>query len=184
MRPNLRRIEIATGKILAGGALPDAHHKVSLRHMDAAPDGTVLVGGQDEGPAGGDAPLVFLWPMGGDSPRILELPIPDLRRLDRYVGSVAVDRTGRLGATASPRGGRVLLFDLARGGALVDALSLADACGLVRDVTRDGTFFVSNGMGRLYRLSVAPTGRAVMESIAGPRPSAAMWDNHLATRPA
>ncbi|MEQ8602115.1 MAG: DUF1513 domain-containing protein [Marivibrio sp.] len=181
MRPNLRRIRLSDGRVLAGAALDPTLHKVSLRHMDAAPDGTVIVGGQDEGRPGGDAPLAAVWPAGGGALSVAPLGPADTRRLKRYVGSVAVDRRGRFAALASPRGGVVVGLDLARGTA-VGAVAAADICGLARDETRDGGFFASSGTGRLYALDVDATGPR-LRNLAAPRAESAMWDNHLAAGP-
>lgn len=180
MRPTMRRLALADGAVLDGADLPDAWHKVSLRHIDMGPDGRVLIGGQDEGPRGNGAPLLFQWDAAGGPLRPIDLPAAVARGLDQYIGSVAIDRTGRIGAAASPRGGVALVLDL-DAGSLIDTVRVPDGCGLARDGDADGRFFLSSGTGRLDRLALDPTGLVRRTAIAGPSQAAAMWDNHLGT---
>ncbi|MBP5856558.1 DUF1513 domain-containing protein [Marivibrio halodurans] len=178
MKPNMRRISLADGAVMAGASLSADMHKVSLRHIDMAPDGTVLVAGQDQGPVGMDMPLLFVWPADGGALRTIELPLTKTRALVQYCGSVALDRTGRIGATASPRGGVAMFVDV-ESGAFLGQLRAPDGCGLARDTRVDGGFFLSSGTGRLDAVRVDAEGTLRREAVSGPNPTTAMWDNHL-----
>jgi hypothetical protein len=84
--------------------------------------------------------------------------------MKQYVGSVAVSRDGMRIAATSPVGGRMLVFDAAKG-SLVATRDIADVCGVAGD---GGDFFVSDGRGRLWR---GPTLLSEDPAVA--------WDNHL-----
>ncbi|GGA40879.1 DUF1513 domain-containing protein [Pelagibacterium lentulum] len=52
-----------------------------------------------------------------------------LRRMDDYIGSVAIDRSGTIVATTSPHGGLIAYWDTATG-ACLGVQDLPDGCGI------------------------------------------------------
>lgn len=68
--------------------------------------------------------------------------------LRNYIGSVAASADGTLIAASSPRGGQIVLVDLA--GHLVGVTPLGDGCGLAR---RGDGFVATSGEGRIVAIA-------------------------------
>lgn len=146
----------------------------SLRHLDLAENGDVVLGGQyhREGLAGG--PLLWKTRLEGTlSP--ISLPHEMEQMLKGYVSSVAVDASGRVAAFSSARGNVVLRVDL-RSGKLIDHVRRLDISGVAPDRRRAGSFLVSSGTGELAIIDEA--------SVCRLRQVEAAWDNHVASFPA
>lgn len=179
MRPNLAILDQA-GTVIDRLDLDGDLHTASLRHLDVAPDGTVVFGCQWEGAPEEGPPLVGLRPRGGG----LEwLPMPDdaLVRLDNYVGSVAVDASGTIVSATSPRGNTAAFWDLP-GRRFLGTARIPDVCGVAAvpdpppGQDRAGLFVLSSGnagvrLARAGRTDVAPLGGSALDRWA--------WDNHL-----
>ena len=60
MRPSLNRIELASGRLLDEGRLPDRLHRLSIRHLAQAEGGLIAAGLQWEGEPGDLVPLVAI----------------------------------------------------------------------------------------------------------------------------
>tara|TARA_R110002049_G_scaffold135819_1_gene295404 strand:- start:875 stop:1975 length:1101 start_codon:yes stop_codon:yes gene_type:complete len=170
MDSSVVRIDARDGRINAQHRLGAALHRVGLRHLAAAPDGTVAVVAQYEGPVGDDVPLVALLRPGR---ALAPLELPQQERLKNYVGSVAFDAGGRMLGLASPRGGVALFHD-------VDAdttrglIEVPDGCGIAA-TRKPGEFVVSSGLGGVRRWLAGEgsrlTGAAELDH--------SRWDNHL-----
>lgn len=166
MAPSLAFVDARTGDLVGAASLPASLHRLSLRHMAEAADGSVWLGGQYEGPGADRVGLVARHRPGGDL-TLVEAPDAVWRGLDQYVGSVAASRDGARIAVTSPRGGIVLIFDAATGN-VVFSRALRDVCGLA---PRGGGFLASDGAGRLWPA----------EDSGGPLAvHGAGWDNHIA----
>ncbi len=161
MAPSLSYLDARTGDLIDRAALPSALFQLSIRHLTEASD-RIWFGGQYEGSRSDSVGLVGTHRRGQD-PILVDAPARLFDTLNHYVGSVASNRDGTQVAVASPRGGRILVFD-ARTAKVVADRPLADACG------------------------VAPSGDDFMQSggpdlIIGAEPLARhadlMWDNHL-----
>ncbi|MEM1050080.1 MAG: DUF1513 domain-containing protein [Pseudomonadota bacterium] len=161
MAPSLSYLDSRTGDLIDQAMLPSALFQLSIRHLTETSD-RIWFGGQYEGSRGDSIGLVGTHRRGQD-PALVEAPARLFDALNHYVGSVASNRDGTRVAAASPRGGRILVFD-AKTTAVISERSLPDACG------------------------VAPLGDDFLQSggpdlIAGARPLARhadlMWDNHL-----
>lgn len=161
MAPSLVYLDARTGDPVDSATLPSALFKLSIRHLTETPD-RIWFGGQYEGSRGDSVGLVGTHKRGQD-PVLVEGPDRLFDSLNHYVGSVASSRDGTRVAAASPRGGRVLVFD-ARTTAVLADRPLPDACGVA---PFGGDFLQSGGP----------------DLVVGAEPLARhadlMWDNHL-----
>ncbi|MEL7048401.1 MAG: DUF1513 domain-containing protein, partial [Pseudomonadota bacterium] len=169
MQPSLVFIDRLTGRVKARHQLPRSNHKLSIRHLDIASDGTVWFGGQWEGSldvapclighAGIEAPLTLI---GG---AVAEMG-PALKG---YIGSVAMAQKENLLAVSAPRAGRILYIDTNRKDVVAET-SLTDGCGVAP--VHNGQFAATSGNGAF--LINAPANK----SHTTQHPSIA-FDNHM-----
>ena len=159
MAPSLCYLSLE-GAELDSLALDPGLHKNSIRHLAVAPDGTVAFAMQWQGDLTEDVPLLGLHRRGGG----LRLAnAVSGRRMQGYLGSVAIASDGSAVAVTSPRSGRLIVLDC-DGLTEVQDTALADVCGVA---PRGGGFLVTTGDGLVQPLA----GRARRHDIA--------WDNHL-----
>jgi hypothetical protein len=176
---NAGRIESAileldprSGAVLKRHVLPDDMSTLSLRHMALAPDGeTVVFGMQDQDRSTARRVMGLL--RVGRGIDLLPLPADDEGALRSYIGSVAVDVSGRYVAATSPKGGLAGLWSFADGRWL-GGFKLADVCGLAADAA-PGCFWVTSGHGDVVQLNAGEHGLAP----AAQWQAQASFDNHL-----
>ena len=151
-------------------AAPDLR-SLSLRHLAATPDGRVVVTAQDTDIDARDRPLVGTYERG----RLdwLDTPPAVTAMLRSYIGSTAVDSSGRFAAATSPRGGLVVVYDLTSRSQIGEVM-LPDVCGVAAD-TAPGHFIVTSGHGALARIAATEDAVGLLER----RPSTLRWDHHL-----
>lgn len=167
MRASLALVSASDGRLLDKTETPGELRLLSLRHLALRPDGAVIFAAQYEGGHADGPPLSGSW-RPGESLQFFEMNDVALTMLDNYIGSVAVDETGRLAALTSPRGGAVALVDVETG-RLRALHRVPDACGVA--ALRGGGFLVSSGAVGLHiadERGARKTGSAQ-----------AIWDNHL-----
>ena len=175
MDSSLAYIRRRDGKILHLAKLPDELSQLSLRHLAIAPDGTVAVVMQYEGPSSDRVPLVAL-NRPGEALTTLDFPDRLLGRLRNYCGSVAFDASGGLLATTSPVGGVTALWDRTTSRAL-GYVEIADGCALA-PAAGAGRFIVTSGQGGGFILTA--DGETVARApLASPYLGAGRWDNHM-----
>ncbi|MBK1981461.1 DUF1513 domain-containing protein [Achromobacter xylosoxidans] len=170
MRPSLAYLDAASGRLLEKVELAPELHRLSIRHLALAADGSVWFGCQYMGPAG-DRPALVGRHRRGAPAQLHAGPAATLREMRNYVGSVAADAAGAVIATSSPVGGRVLYWDAASGACLGET-RLADGCG-VAPAPRAG-FLVSSGLGAMLRTDAAGGEQPL---LAPSRERS--WDNHF-----
>nr|WP_313657529.1 DUF1513 domain-containing protein [Achromobacter ruhlandii] len=170
MRPSLAYLDAASGALLERVELAPELHRLSIRHLALAGDGSVWFGCQYMGPAG-DRPALVGRHRRGTQPVLFSGPADTLRAMRNYIGSVAADAAGAVIATSSPVGGRVLYWDAASGRCLGET-RLADGCGVAP--ATDAGFLVSSGLGAMVRTDAAGGERPV---LAPSRERS--WDNHF-----
>ena len=175
MHPNLALLSADADEIVAVADLGPDLRLSSIRHLAVAADGEVVFGCQFEGEKGVMPPLVGSWrpDRAGRAPVLWEMPDAGLARLADYVGSVALDASGRLVAATSPRGGATAFFERATG-RFLGLADLPDVCGVAAD--RDGFLLTSGAAG--LRRATAVAGRTVLTD-PNPALAAHAWDNHL-----
>lgn len=167
MEPSIAAIDIVTGKLLDQAALPEDLHRLSLRHIARAGE-EIWVGGQYQGAAAAQAPLVGVYRPGAGL-TMLDAPGGLYASMKDYCGSVAASPDGASVVVTSPRGGIAHVWDTASR-EVVASERIADVCGAA---AVDGGFLLSDGRGRLWRGGVRVAHR---DDVA--------WDNHLVTLPA
>lgn len=177
MAPSLVYIDSRDGHLTAQVRPAHELRQLSTRHIAIDRRGRVAVAMQYEGPADDDVPLVALHDpgAGGSGFRYLPMPRAEQAALRQYCGSAAIDRTGRYLAVSSPRGNRVLVWDLAADATpMVASVPLADVCGLGAS-DEAGGFMLSAGTGKreIWRQDSV---QARMLSAAERR---LQWDNHM-----
>ncbi|MFS8039187.1 DUF1513 domain-containing protein [Xanthobacter sp. AM11] len=165
-------LDPATGTMRGEGRLAPDLASLSLRHLSRDGRGGTVVAAQDLLADGVARPLLFR--IGADGVLTpFDGPEAELRALRGYVGSVAFDPSGAFVACASPRGGRVAIWQA--DGRYVGAVPLMDGCGLApgRDA---GTFVAASGYGEVIAISAGPQEVGIIaRRTGGPR-----FDNHMA----
>ena len=173
MQPSLAYIDSESGRLLHDHRLPAAMHQASIRHLAAAPDDTVGIVMQYEGPRDSLVPLVGFHRGEGD----IVLPHPEisvLRSLRQYCGSTAMDVSGQVLAASAPRGGQVTFWSVGEPRYLA-SLELGDGCGVAASGEAGG-FVCSSGFGRLLHHNALSKKTS---EIGDSAPESVAWDNHL-----
>jgi hypothetical protein len=165
-------LDARSGRVLQRHVLPEEFSSLSMRHMAIAPDGKTIAFGNQDQDFSELRPLVGLLRVGGGL-EFLELPSDDPGGMRFYVGSVAIDTSGRYVAATSPKGGTVALWSLSSG-AYIGRLSMTDVCGLAADPEAD-LFWVSSGVGDVACLRASASGLTVEARWR----CDAQFDNHL-----
>ncbi|MEM9433055.1 MAG: DUF1513 domain-containing protein [Pseudomonadota bacterium] len=158
MQSNLSYVSL-DGELLEQLRLDRDQQKNSIRHLAVSGQGAVAFAMQWQGDLAADLPLLGLHQARSGHLELAEQA--SVRRLNGYLGSVAVAKDGLHVAATSPRAGVVQNF---AGVALVGETSLTDVCGVA--ATNAG-FIVTSGQGLVRHLS----GQTKSHNIA--------WDNHL-----
>lgn len=178
MRSRLTYIEVASGRRLDEFGVPEP--KASIRHLDVATDGSVVVAMQMQRAAAGHARTV---PLGaihkpGESLSLLGEPTHLIDKMADYAGSVAVNSHTRVAGLTSPRGNLALFWQIDEG-RLLGYHPLHDVCGIA--VSHDQRHFVlSSSIGQLRFLDAATLQEERALRITRP---GTYWDNHLLTVP-
>lgn len=166
------------GSVLRRWVLDDEWETLSIRHLALLGDGRVAFAMQDQDAATDRRPLVGIAEPAGDL-AFLDIPAEIHSKLDGYIGSVAVDRTGAVIAASAPRGGKALFWASADHRYL-GAADLPDVCGLAA-TAQPLTLRLTSGHGRQCDVALDLTpGNIAMRDIAPASALAVQWDNHLA----
>ena len=168
----IAELDAKTGRILRRHVLAEEFSSLSMRHMACAPDGKTIAFGIQDQDFSELRPLVGLLRVGRGL-EFLELPTDNPGAMRFYIGSVAIDSSGRYVAATSPKGGTIALWSLSSG-AYIGRLSLADVCGLAADA-ESGLFWVSSGLGEIACLRASTAGLAFEARWQ----CDAQFDNHL-----
>ncbi|KIC44892.1 DUF1513 domain-containing protein [Tateyamaria sp. ANG-S1] len=164
MQPNLT-ILAPDGTHIDTAHVPENIHQNSLRHIAAAPDGTVICGFQWQGDPYDPPPLVALY-KGNGTLLPAQMDETALFGLDGYIGSVSAFGDGHY-AASSPRGNIAFSFD--QTGQQTGAHKATDVCGLC--AAPDGTCLVTDGLGRVHTLTGDTLQNRTTHKLA--------FDNHL-----
>jgi hypothetical protein len=164
MRSTLAYLD-GQGRLLETVTLADELRLNSIRHLAAAPDGSVAFAMQWQGDPAEAPPLLGLHRRGAEAV-LAAAPDPVQVRMQGYAGSVAFSGDGSEVAITSPRGGLLLLFGA--DGTFLETVAEADVCGVAR--APEG-FIVTSGTGRAMALAGGATTAMRQHDLA--------WDNHL-----
>ncbi len=161
----LAYIDVGTGALLERHDL-GASGALSLRHLDVARDGTVIVGAQlTSGAADGQA-LIYRHRR-QHALAAVALPAEVEAGLSGYVSSIACDRAGEFVAVTSSRGALAAVIEIASG-RVVHTRRLEDVSGVAPTPTR-ADFLMTSGSG-----AIMPDGSAADQAVSTPW----AWDNH------
>jgi len=172
MDPSLVYLDVRDGSLIRQVRPAAELRQLSIRHIAIDRRGRVAVAMQYEGPETDPVPLVAMHDAPAGAGQLDYLPMPEDQRaaMRQYCGSAAMDGSGRYLAVSSPRGNRVLVWDMERL-ALVQIGEARDVCGIAAQA--EAGFLVSNGLGRMYRLG--DDGHMTPAAEAG----RLQWDNHM-----
>ena len=165
MEPNLSYLSLADGKVLGAYELDNKH--LSIRHLDVAENGKVVVGLQYQG-AKNDLTKLVVSHHGEDSLTNLIAPESIWRQMNQYTASVAIDSSANKVAVACPRGDMLTFWQL-DSGEFLQSHRLSDGAGVT---TSNKTFVATNGKGQMFNANLA-----TKQLIA--KHSGLKWDNHL-----
>jgi hypothetical protein len=174
MDPSLVYLDARDGSLVRQVRPARELRQLSIRHLAIDRHGRVAVAMQYEGPEPDEVPLVALDDAPAGAGELQYLPMPEVQRaaMRQYCGSAAVDGSGRYLAVSSPRGNRVLVWNLQQP-ALVQASEARDVCGIA--AAGPAGFVASTGLGQLFRLQ-AGSEPDILASIGR-----LQWDNHMMT---
>lgn len=173
MDPSLAYVDRLDGRMIGLHRLTPELRQLSIHHLAVADDGTVFAVVQDAIDRDEVLPLVIEHGPGNDLAWI-DPGEATTARLAGYGGSTAIDRSDRVVAVSSPRGGYVMFWDRA-GRRALGGLELADVCGLA-PAAAPGTFLVTSGQGGAL-VHDAFAGTSV--PISTPLIASSHWDNHV-----
>lgn len=162
MRPNLTYIE--EGHVVEMVELPAALNKNSIRHLAVASSGKVAFGMQWQG--ADTSPALIGTHERGSPCRLLDEGLDLGRRMQGYVGSIAIAHDGTVIAATSPRGGLTATFTAMN--EIPETHTLRDVSGVA---FANGKMLVSSGNGHLRFLN----------DKTPPVSTALRFDNHLVT---
>lgn len=129
MESSLAYLDAASGELLEVLTLPQSQRLLSIRHIAIGQDGTLAAAMQWQGSELETPPLLAVHRPGAAALETVSAAPELQRRLRNYAGSVAVSDDGRLAAITAPKGGLMLVFDLATG-ATEEVVAAADICGV------------------------------------------------------
>jgi hypothetical protein len=163
----LAYIDLRTGTLLERHDL-GAADKLSLRHLDVARDGTVIIGAQIVSGPTGVQPLVFRHRR-QQQHAAFALPTQVGDGLSGYVSSIACDRGGDFVAVTSSRGAFAVVIEIASG-RVMSTRRLEDVSG-VAPTPGSSSFLTTSGLGRVTLVADDST-----TDQGASTPWA--WDNH------
>ena len=172
MQPSLVYLNMYTGRLLEQVRMPEEYHQSSIRHLDIAANGQVIIAMQYQGNPGDSVPLIACHTRGKPI-QPLNIPPRIYSRLNQYCGSACFDSSGNYAAISSPRGNIITLWDM-KAQQFSRAVKVKDGCGIAK-AGRTGEFLVSSGTGRLYTLNAQTSARPSLLAA----PENIQWDNHL-----
>jgi len=165
MRPNLSYLDLNNGKVIDSFELKN--HQLSIRHLDVAKSGKVVIGAQYQGAKTDMLPLLFSHE-GQD--KLSEFITSDLTWLsmNQYIASVVIHEEMDMVAASCPRANKVTLWQLSSG-KLLTQHKVYDGAGVELNETG---FWVSNGRGAMFNTDLNTSS----EQFNQPN---LKWDNHL-----
>ena len=165
MEPNLSYLSLADGKVLDSYELENK--QLSIRHLDVADNGKVVVGLQYQG-ARNDSTKLVVSHHGEDSLTSLSAPDSIWRQMNQYTASVAIDSGADKVAVACPRGDMLTFWQLSSG-EFLQSHRLSDGAG---GTVSDGEFVATNGKGQMFNADLSNKRLIAKHALL-------KWDNHL-----
>jgi hypothetical protein len=177
MEPSLAVVDPHAGTELLRVDLGLGLRGLSIRHLAVAARGDTIFGCQFAGdPADMPALVGVMNPEG--KTRFLSMPEDDLAAFENYVGSVALDGSGKIAAATSPLGNIIAFWEW-ESGLYLGRRRMADVCGIAQDGT-DGVFLATSGNGGVR---LAPVDGVALAPLHGSELDRWVWDNHVRPLP-
>lgn len=174
MQPSLALVDLKTGDMIERTELDESLRPNSIRHLAVGVGDRVVFGCQWQGSRMDHPPLVGIYRRGGKAV-MLSAPADVIRRMNNYVGSIAVDASGEIAVATAPKGGLAVYWDVASG-AYIGATELADVCG-VTEAGRPNEILLSTGSGGRLRVEDIVEGRSI--TAVTDTAVSVEWDNHM-----
>lgn len=173
-------LDARDGTLQRRWVLDEDRETLSIRHLARLPQGRVAFAMQDQDAATDLRPLVGIADPADDL-AFLKIPADLQRRLDGYIGSVAVDCGGDILGASAPRGGTALFWSSADRRYL-GAVALADVCGIA-GTQRPGEFCLTSGHGMVRMVRLDPdVGVLAIDDLPAASGLGVQWDNHLSAK--
>lgn len=173
MDPSIALVDSQSGDALLKIDLGPDLRGLSIRHLAVSPAGETVFGCQFTGDASEMPALVGAMTLTGKT-RFLAMPEDDLEAFKNYVGSVALDVSGRIVAATSPIGNTIAFWDL-ESGRFLGRRRMSDVCGIAASRT-DGVFIATSGNAGVR---LAPADRTDLSQLGGSELDRWIWDNHV-----
>ena len=170
MAPRLSYIDRSSGELLEDVCF--GHYQLSIRHLDVSPDGTVVFGMQFQGEKTDIQPLVAMHRR-GDDVQVMNAEEDQWLGFSQYIASVVCLPDNQTVVTTSPRGNKVVFWDIDTRSALA-SFSLKDVAGVA--VTGTSKVAVSNGLGEIVAYQRSQNRVKEIQRIRYPNTG---WDNHM-----
>ncbi|MEM6933744.1 MAG: DUF1513 domain-containing protein [Pseudomonadota bacterium] len=167
MTPNLSYLRVHDGRLLETVGPPNYLRRNSIRHLSVSRQGEVAVAFQWQGEADDGVPVLGFHRQGDSALRIAEADPIELAAMLGYAGSISYDGSETRIAISSPRGGRVMAWDLE--GNLLGTWHRTDVCGIAASANG---WMATDGLGGVTMLTseLLPTTASRYQTA---------FDNHL-----
>ncbi|GAB3478132.1 DUF1513 domain-containing protein [Marinomonas epiphytica] len=172
MQPNLTYLSLNNGKVLNTAKNLPEHFQLSIRHLDVNQDGLVAIGFQHQGELWEQVPLAGVSSI--HSQQITPLPMPEAvrARFKQYCGSVRFDKSGKLLAISTPRGGLVAYWHVPTQ-TFLGVNNVRDVCGICA-TNNAQEFLLTSGNGKQFI-----TNPAINQINLINKQPQVHWDNHI-----
>ena len=177
MEPSLALIDAKAGTELLRVDLGQALRGLSIRHLAVAAQGDTIFGCQFAGDPSDMPALVGVMNPAGKT-RFLSMPEDDLAAFQNYVGSVALDASGKIAAATSPVGNTIGFWEW-ESGRYLGRRRMSDVCGVASGGT-EGVFLATSGNAGIR---LAPVESKALAPLSGSELDRWIWDNHVRLLP-
>jgi len=172
MKPNVTYLSLIDGTVINQASHNEELHQLSIRHLDVNSQGIVVLGFQYQGEVWDQVPLIGLSRI--DQPEMEYLPIPENVRIrfKQYCGSVCFDKSGKILAISTPKGGLVAYWDI-ESKTFLGIENCRDVCGLVA-TDNAHEFLLTSGTGTQLKSNPVQSTTKLIKKHTNIH-----WDNHL-----
>lgn len=175
MHSSLTFIERSTGKLMRHVYLPEQQRYNSIRHLTVSKEGIVFAALQNQLKTKTNEVLLIKHDFIRNTTSKLHIPSALQKKLNGYIGSIALDKSQHIIAATCPKGGYILFYHYS--GKLLGYSAMQDVCGVARGNT-NGVFMVTSGGGIVRRYLVQVETKKISYSDLAHYPET-RWDNHL-----
>ena len=173
MEPSLVYLDAKTGALIEEHALADELHQLSIRHFAIAPDGVVVLGMQQNGRKSDHPPLVGFHVRGKEI-ELASAPGKMQRAMRSYVGSVAIDHSGKFACATCPRGNIVTFWNIETR-QYISHIPFVDGSGAAPG-SRPSSFLLTSGLGKVAEYTLGSSALSISQ-IDGFKSTS--FDNHV-----